>query len=244
LLRFFIHVGHTDFGLKTQVPVLYEPYPIPLNPVPLLRKHLPALKKFRSLCLLTTSQFLHALPPAQQFLESQHFRILTGMHPRAGTRGQVLGCDYTAALECEKEAECFLFIGSGKFHPLGLALLTEKPVLSLDIETKRLVDFQSEKKRLQKIRAYHRAQAQEAENFGILLTTKQGQGSRMLAEQIQSKLRHKQKKAWILVMDEVTPSKLLGMKLDALVNCACPRLNEDVSLFRKPMLTPADIDAL
>ncbi|MEE9406305.1 MAG: diphthamide synthesis protein, partial [Candidatus Aenigmarchaeota archaeon] len=74
-------------------------------------------------------------------------------------------------------------------------------------------------------------------NFGILISTKAGQMHLKQAEQAKKALREKGKKAWILVADQVTPEKLLGLNLDCLVNCACPRITEDVSLFKKPIIT-------
>ena len=64
------------------------------------------------------------------------------------------------------------------------------------------------------------------------------------AEDIKKKLESKGKKAWILAMDQVTPEKIMGMKFDVLVNCACPRMNEDTKLFKKPILNPEDVDKL
>ena len=42
----------------------------------------------------------------------------------------------------------------------------------------------------------------------------------------------------------IIPEKLLGLNLDILVNCACPRMNEDFKLFKKPILNPEDIESL
>jgi len=86
--------------------------------------------------------------------------------------------------------------------------------------------------------------AKEARNFGILVSTKPGQGSLALAEKAKKDLEKKGKSAWILVAGEFTPEKILCLKLECLVDCACPRLAEDVSLFRKPIIRPEDIGKL
>ena len=237
-----LHMGHTPFGIKTEIPVIYESYPIEFNPIPLLEKNLSTLKKYKKICLITTSQFLKTLEITKKFLEKNNIKIMIGEHKKANNKGQILGCDYTAALS--QDCDCYLFLGSGKFHPLGLALKTNKSTLSLDFETGELNNFEKEKKRLEKIRAFHIGQAKEAKNFGILLTTKKGQGSLQLASSIKKKLEEKGKRAWILVMDEITPNKIMGMDLDILVNCACPRMNEDFQLFKKPILNPEDVNKL
>ena len=49
------------------------------------------------------------------------------------------------------------------------------------------------------------------------------------AEEIKSRLVQRNKKALILIMDEITNEKLLGLKLDAFINTACPRLAYDLN---------------
>jgi 2-(3-amino-3-carboxypropyl)histidine synthase len=238
-----LHAGHTDFGVKTKIPVIYEPYEIDFDPVPLLKKHKQELK-YRSVCLFTTAQFTKALEAARGFLESEGIRTRTGEHTKSGKEGQVLGCDYSATASLEGQVDCFLYLGSGLFHPLGLALKTEKPVLSLNIETGKLEDRGKEKERLERIKAFHIERAKDASTFGILLTTKPGQMPLRQAEIIKSKLESKGRKAWILVMDEITPEKLMGVDVEVLVNCACPRLDEDFRPFKKPILNPEDVDKI
>jgi 2-(3-amino-3-carboxypropyl)histidine synthase len=239
-----IHVGHSEMLGKTQVPVIYEEYRIAFDPTPLLEKNLSQLEPYRKICLLTTLQFLDSLEPAKRFLESQGKRVLIGKPKVAKYPGQVLGCDYSAAKACEKEADCFLFLGSGKFHPLGVVQNVEKPVLFLDFETRKLENLEKEKFRLMKIRAAQLEKAKEARNFGILVSTKQGQGSLSLAEKAKKDLEAKGKSAWILIAREFSPEKMLGLKLDCLVDCACPRMAEDSSLFKKPIIRPEDVGKL
>ncbi len=239
-----IHIGHSDFGVKTKLPVIYEPYEIELDPVPLLKKHKKELKEYKRMGLLTTAQFLKTIEPSKKFLEKEGIKVFLEPNIRSGKEGHVLGCDYSAVLPIEKDADCFLYLGSGLFHPLGLALKTEKPVLFLDFETGELKNMAKEKERLERIKAYYLEEAKDAKNFGILLTVKPGQMLLRQAERIKTLLEKKGKKSWILVMDQITPEKLLGLNLDILVNCACPRMNEDFKLFKKPILNPEDIESL
>jgi diphthamide biosynthesis enzyme Dph1/Dph2-like protein len=64
------------------------------------------------------------------------------------------------------------------------------------------------------------------------------------AETVRTILKKKGKHAWIVVMNELEPRKLMGMKFDCLVNCACPRLTNDSAMFRKPIINPDDVDRL
>jgi 2-(3-amino-3-carboxypropyl)histidine synthase len=233
-----IHFGHSEMLGKTQVPVIYEEFRIQFDPVSLLEKNIKDLEPYRKICLLTTLQFLDSLEPARKFLESRGKTILIGKPKLAKYPGQILGCDHSAAVQ---GSDCFLFIGSGRFHPLGVSLGVEKPVLFLDYESGKLEDLEKEKFRLMKIRAANLEKSRDSKNFGILVSTKQGQGSLAIAEKAKSELEKKGRQAWILVAGEFTSEKILGLKLDCLVDCACPRLAEDTPLFRKPIIRPEDV---
>ena len=238
-----LHMAHSDLGLKTDIPVVYEEYRIPFNPIPLLKREVKKLP-FRRISLITTLQFIEILKPVKKFLESKGKKVFIGKPECAKYPGQILGCDYSAALSLEKQIDCFLFLGSGLFHPLGLAIKTQKPVLFLDFESGQLKSLEKEKARLEMKRTAWIERAKECESFGVLVSTKPGQLMPGLAEQVKQKLRSKGKTALILAMDEITPSKLLGLNLDCLINCACPRLSDDYELFKKPILNPEDIEKL
>jgi 2-(3-amino-3-carboxypropyl)histidine synthase len=237
-----LHVGHSDYGLKTCLPVIYEEYRIDFDPVPLLRKCLTDLKPFRRIGLATTVQYLPGLAKASTFLKSRGKKALLGSPTKARHPGQILGCDYSAAKSIEPGVDCFLFLGTGTFHPLGLAMEVEKPVLFLDFEGTGLTDMAQEKRNLQKLRYAQIAKAGSARNFGILVSTKPGQAHPKQAEQARDKLESLGRRAWILVADQLTPSKLMGLQVEALVNTACPRIREDARLFKKPIISPEDID--
>jgi 2-(3-amino-3-carboxypropyl)histidine synthase len=141
----------------------------------------------------------------------------------------------------EKSVDCFLFIGTGRFHPLGLSLETEKPVLFLDFESGKFEDLTQDRDNLRRVRNAGIAKSASAERFGILVSTKPGQAHSKTAEQARKRLEKLGKKAWILVADRLTPEKLLGLGVQALVNTACPRIREDARSFRKPVISPEDI---
>jgi 2-(3-amino-3-carboxypropyl)histidine synthase len=239
-----VHVGHSQMLGKTQVPVIYEEYGMDFDPIPLLEKNLKGLEPFRSVCLLTTLQFLDSLEPVRRFLESKGKRVVIGKPKIAKYPGQVLGCDHSAATSSESQCDCFIFLGSGRFHPLGVSLSVEKPVLFLDFESGKLESLEKEKFKLLKIRTAQIEKARDSSSFGILVSTKPGQGSLAVAESVKKQLEKKGKSAWILVAGEFTPEKILGLKLECLVDCACPRMAEDTSLFRKPIIRPEDTEKL
>jgi len=239
-----LHIGHTDFGVKSKIPVIYEPYPLDANAVSKIKKHEKEITKYKNICLVTTSQFLSVIEPSKKYLESIGLNIHLHKQTRSGEIGQVLGCDYSAALPLEKEVDVYIYLGSGIFHPLGLALRTEKPVISIDMETGHMEYMTNRKNKHLRIKAYNIGVAQDADKFGILLTTKPGQMILKQAESIKKKLQSKGKDVYILIMNQITPDKILGVDVEVIVNCACPRMDEDYELFKKPILNPEDVDKI
>lgn len=239
-----VHVGHSDFGVKSKIPVIYEEYKIDFNPIPLLKKNLDKLKSYKKICLLTTIQYESALKTAKNFLKKNGKEIFIGKPEKAKYLGQVLGCDVSAAVQFENRVNCYLFLGTGNFHPLGIVLKVKKPVLFLDFETGNLVNLEAERKKLEIKKIMRIQKAVDCKRFGILVSTKTGQMRIQKAEQIKKKLEKLGKTALILVMDDISSEKILGIDVDCLVNTACPRLTEDSEKFGKVILNPEDIDKL
>ncbi len=240
-----LHVGHSELPkLKTKIPVVYEDYRIDADPVPLLLSSLEKLKPYKIISLVTTLQYINSLSPAMEFLKSKGKRICIGTPLKAKHPGQILGCDYSAAEPLEKLVDCFLFLGTGRFHPLGLAMNVKKPVLFLDFEKSEISDLTEEREKEQRLRMMHIEEAKGYRNFGILVSTKPGQLDIKTAESIKKELEDLGKNAFVLVFDEIEPGKLMGLQIDCLVNCACPRLAEDSERLEMPILNPHDIDLL
>ena len=230
-----LHIGHSDLGVKTEVPVMYYEYPVEIDPVPVLKKNMDKLKAFRRIGLATTVQHLESLPKARKFLEKE------GKEALIKGNGQVLGCRHE---NLPKEADCILFIGSGRFHPLGILKATEKPVMFLDIENMSLQDLTHEREK-ERIKSMLRVEkVRSLKRFGILVSTKKGQLHLEEALKTKERLERKGKKAFLLAADEFTPDKLLGLDIEVLVDMACPRLADDSGLFKKPILTRKEAESL
>jgi 2-(3-amino-3-carboxypropyl)histidine synthase len=238
-----LHLGHTDYGVNSSLPVIYEEFGMEYDPVPLLKNFLEELKSYRKISLVTTAQFLPSLEHARKFLKHTGKEVFIGSS-RRGKPGQVLGCDFSAAKDLENVVDCFIFMGSGTFHPLGLAMEVSKPVLFLDFEGSQLLDMEDESRRMESTRILQLERAKSCRNFGILVSTKPGQLRTKTAERVKARLSGLGKSAWILVADEITPQKLLGLQIDCLVSTACPRLREDARTFKKPIIDASDVEKL
>ena len=233
-----VHYGHSKI-LETEIPVEYVELREVYDPTPVLEKELDKIKE-EKIGLISSLQFLDSLEKAKKFLESKNKNVKIGKGRFYS--GQILGCDTSSAKAIDKEVEAFLYIGSGKFHPLGIALETEKPVYVLDVEKSEITDIKELKEKFLKQRYMAIALAKDAKRFGILVSVKPGQLNLELAKEIKKKLEEKGKKAYILVFNEIKPEKLEGLELDCYINTACPRITiENRTEFKKPILNTDEI---
>lgn len=231
-----IHYGHSKL-IESDIPVEYKEMKQEYDPAPVLKKNLEKIK-CEKIGLVSTIQFLDSLKKAKEFLEKNGKTVIIGKGK--SNEGQILGCDVSAAKSVESDVDAFLYIGSGKFHPLGLALQTEKPVLVLDVEKNEI--YEIDKKQFEKQRYAAIALAKDAKKFGILVSIKPGQKNIEMAEKIKKELESAGKKAYILVFNEIKPEKLEGVELDCYINTACPRIAiENRTEFKKPILNPDEL---
>ena len=239
-----VHYGHNEFlrDGSNGIPVVYIPAKSRHEIIPVVEKSLPLLQGTR-IGLATVVQHIHTLPETTRYLEAKGFRVQhPGRGPWAHETGQVLGCDYFGLKRIEPEVDSFLVIGS-YFHALGASLSVQKPTVLADPydRTVRLLD--QDRARIIRQRYAMVEKARQANNFGIIVSTKPGQSNPTIALNIQHQLEENGKKAVILYADEVVPDKLLDFTdIDAFVDTACPRLAlDDPERFSKPIVTRDEI---
>ncbi|MBC7086409.1 MAG: diphthamide biosynthesis enzyme Dph2 [Methanomethylovorans sp.] len=190
--------------------------------------------------LITTVQHVHKLQLACEILQAHgKICIISKGDAKIAYPGQVLGCNFSSARAelCDE----YLYIGSGNFHPMGVALSTGKRVLIADPFVNEVREVETSK--LLKQRSAVIGKAMDATLFGIIVCSKPGQERMALALKLQELIRKYSREAKIIIMDLVTPDQLLQFKVDAFVNTACPRIAiDDVGRFNAPMLTPAELE--
>ena len=232
-----IHFGHSKL-IETDILVEYKEIREKFDIKPLLKK---ISIKEKKIGLISTLQFIDSLEEVKEFLEKSGKIIRIGKG--RSYDGQILGCDVSSAKSIENDVDAFLYIGSGNFHPLGLALKTEKPVYFLNIEKNKLENLKELKEKFLKQRYVAIALAKHAKTFGILVSVKPGQMNLKLAKEIKNKLENDGKKTYILAFNEIKPEKLEGFDLDCYINTACPRIVIDNRTdFKKPILNLDEID--
>lgn len=242
-----LHLGHTAFVQKTSVPVVYAPLKYELGKeFGMLLDNLAVKlkeKNARKVGLVTTAQFLGHLSGVQKSLGEKGIRAIIGKGKRVED-GQVLGCNYSSADVGGKE-EAIIFLGDGLFHPLGIHFATQKPVFMANPLTLEVRELLQEKDDFLRRRITLIEHAKQAKKFGIIVSTKEGQNRISEAEEIKKALEKKGKKAKIYAMDFISQEALLGIKVDALINTACPRISiDDYANYKWPMINKNEVDYL
>lgn len=234
-----VHFGHTPITTQPKVPTIYIEAKAEVSIKEAVNKALPYLKDRESLGLATTVQHVDMLSEARELLVRAGKSVAIGDTGKLKYAGQVTGCNYSNARAVAKDVEAFLFIGGGRFHAIGLALATAKPVVVADLYEKRAYAIDDEVQRITKQRWATIYEAKKAEKFVVLIGLKSGQEKFEEALQIKEKLEKKEKRATLLALREITPEALMQFPtIDAFINTACPRTSlDDASKFLKPVLT-------
>lgn len=229
-----LHIAHQDYGVKSSLPVVYWDYFIEADAVPILKKEFSKLKEYKNIGLVTSVQFVNSLPAVSEFLEKSGKKVF--LQKSLQYAGQMLGCRIGSGLAIEKNVDAFLCISAGKFYGLGLALFTKKPLLNLDFETQSIYSLDAKVNQIQKVMAWNKETLKDAKSVGLLVSWKKGQ---MFGNpfRIKNNLEKEGKKVFILAFDEISTGKIEGLKLDFLVNFACPRIEyPEFSDLKIPML--------
>jgi 2-(3-amino-3-carboxypropyl)histidine synthase len=191
--------------------------------------------------LVASIQHLDLVPELTLELAHRGHTLVVGTGDRRlAYAAQALGCNYTTAESIAGSVDAFLFLGTGAFHPLGLAFAVDKPVYSLD-PLQGTLEPPIDREKLIARRLLRVAACRDAQRFGILVSSFPGQDRSGTALALQRRAIQHGREAEILVFDRLDARDLEGRALDAYVNTACPRIAlDDADLYSKPMLTPPE----
>jgi 2-(3-amino-3-carboxypropyl)histidine synthase len=225
--------------MKESDKIIYVPLFSNVEVAPIMEDSLDELadpEKNPDVGLVTTAQHMNKFEEMREWLEARGYTVHTRRgDDRLTNEGQVLGCNYASA---DIDADQVLYVGGGKFHPLGLAMEhPEKNVVIADPVNNVVTIADTEKFLKQRYGAVHRAM--DSETWGVVFCTKIGQGRWDVANEIVENNEN----AYMLTMDEVTPDRLTQFGFDAYVNTGCPRITtDDGPQFKQPMLTPGEYE--
>jgi len=228
-----LHVGHRPFyvNVESEIPLYYYDWPMEFEIDEEAVSNEVAKLKEERIGLVSSVQYIEAAKKIAEVINK------TGKDCKFG--GYVLGCWAESAKTLFNDGyEAIIFVGSGLFHPLGFNC---KYVF--DLESGEIRNIEDEQMKWQ-MRKYARiAKAKDAKTFGIVISTKTGQKELLArAEDIKTRLEQNNKKAFIVIMDEINSDVLSQMKVDAFINTACPRVADDI--WSKPLVNADDLDLL
>ncbi|MDP3729102.1 MAG: diphthamide synthesis protein [bacterium] len=171
--------------------------------------------------IVSTIQFLDEVKE----LEKDGYKVL----------GQILGCNTVATKGTEVEA--YLYIGTGKFHPLNLAFTSKKPVYILDPMTQEFTRItEQEVEKYEKKKKGMLLKYYNADKIGIIVSTKSGQNLLLRALKFKKTCG---KKAYIFLCNNVNNLEDF-QDIQCWVNTACVRIIEDD--FHVPMVNIRDVE--
>ncbi|MBW2981292.1 2-(3-amino-3-carboxypropyl)histidine synthase subunit [Candidatus Woesearchaeota archaeon] len=165
--------------------------------------------------IVTTAQHKHKLKEVKEILEKNQIKAEIG--------GQILGCDASSARKIKDKVDAFLYVGSGRFHPIEVHLETDKKVIManpLTNEAKLL-----EKDEIEKIKRQQKGALLKflsSKEIGVIVSTKPGQNK--LKKALEFKKRLKDKSCHIFLTDTINPAEFENFPfIECWVNTACPR---------------------
>lgn len=241
LVDLIIHYGHTPLPLKYKIPTIFIEAYSNVKVKPILKECLEKIKNYSKISLVTTTQHLHILNEIKDYLEDNGKEVVLGSS-KSTRKGQVLGCNFSSIKNLD--AEIYLFIGSGSFHPLGIYLFTKSPVIAIDPYNGECREISEFADKILKIRFARIVKAEKAKRWGIIVSSKEGQYRMKLAKDIKKLLEDSGTEAYILLIENVSPDALVPyMELDGFVVTACPRIAiDDSQMYKKPLLTPQELE--
>jgi 2-(3-amino-3-carboxypropyl)histidine synthase len=247
---FVIQIGHTDipFIKDFSIPTLFINAKTDIDISKVIVKAINLLEG-KKIGLITTAQHVDLLDKASRVLIDNKYEPIIGKGDnRIAIKGQILGCNFSSAENLVNNVDCYLFIGSGNFHPLGLLLSTNKPVVSIDPYTSEIRKKELNDLRDMVIRQRYGAiaRSKNAKKFGILVGLKKGQQRIDLAYKLKEKIDAKKKESYIFVVNHFQPVYLESYRdIDCFVSTACPRIAiDDYMQYKIPIITPIELDIL
>lgn len=236
-----VHYGHSQMIEEAGTPVIYIEARVDFDARALIERARPLLEGWSRIGLTTTIQHAHKLDEVAEALKRLGQEPVIGPGgPKTTLEGQVTGCDYTSAINISGEVDGYLFVGAGRFHPLGLSITTRKPVVMANpylMSAEVLGDQDIMRLAMRRMAAI--TAAKDAKRFGIVVSLKPGQYQLDEAKSLRSRLEKRGYEVVIICLDEAGTNQFWNFtEADVFVITACPRIALDgVADIGKPLLT-------
>ncbi|MAG47046.1 diphthamide biosynthesis enzyme Dph2 [archaeon] len=233
-----IHFGHAPF-IKVDFPILYIELESKLDIIDMLQKSMKDIKE-KKLGLVSSIQYIHKIEEVKKFLDDNGFEtIIPEKRGFSHYNGHVVGCEYNSLKLIRNNVEAFLVLGN-TFHSLGAALMiNDKKVYLLDERNEKIELMDELRDKVTRQRFAMIEKVKGANKIGIIVDLKPGQKNVGFAKVLKKDLKEVGKDSMILLMNEVTPDKLMNFyDIDAFIETACPRIAiEDREKYEKPLIS-------
>ncbi len=228
-----IHVGHSEIpNMETRYPVIY------LEGHSTVELEVPDdfVERFvgKTVALYSTVQYIEQRDELAKILTEKDVTIVMGEgDDRIKYPGQVLGCNFSASVKADEH----VFVGTGRFHPIGLSMSLKTAIHVLDPVTKKYLTTEGLNDKILRKRFAAITISQEKNSVAILVSNKIGQYRGKLADSLKERCQ----RCRIVYMDEIIPEKVDSLGFEVAINTACPRLALDDNIrFKTTMLTPQE----
>ncbi len=228
-----VHIGHSE------IPNIYVGYPVVYLEGRSRRWTDPPKKLFKRLkgkvALYASIQHMDHLKKMKDILEDEGFEtVVEKGDQRIKYPGQVLGCNYSTQVP---DADTHLYIGTGRFHPLGLSMSLKKEVFVFNPVTGEFTSTENKMDRLLRKRFAAINVSEEADKVGVILSQKKGQRR----DGVLDALKDAKNDIIIAEFDEIEPDLVDDFQWDCAVNTACPRITlDDSGNYSTRILTPIE----
>lgn len=241
-----VHIGHS--AIHQHKDIIYVPCYYELSDDE-LEKNISRLmkelqkRKISSVALVANAQYNRYLPQIKKNLFGKGVNSFIGTGTsRLASEGQILGCNYTVVESALPNVQASVYFGDGYFHPQGLLFSTDKPVIVVNPLHGTVEEISEKNKdRFMRKRYLAIAKASQAKTFGIIVSIKSGQRQKEKALELKKAIERHGKKAYLLEMDLVVESYMIGIGVDCLVNTACNRIVlDDAENWKTLILNPTE----
>jgi 2-(3-amino-3-carboxypropyl)histidine synthase len=243
-----IHIGHT------KIPSINEDFSaiIYLNAKSNLDVSTVVKKSIKYLIgnkigIVTTAQHINEIKKVVDILKNNNLKpIISKGDNRISKIGQIIGCNYSSALNIKDKIDSYLYIGTGNFHPIGLALNSKKPVVAADPSSNivKREELDLIKKKILKQRFGAITISKNAIKFGILVGLKSGQNRIKKALSVKKLLDSLNKKNYFIALNNFSAINLNSITyIDCFISTSCPRIAiDDFKLYKRPIITPIELE--
>lgn len=188
----------------------------------------------------TTTQFIRQLEPMLEQLASVGIEtvVFQGRHTRRP--GQVLGCD--APIVRNDDADSFIYVGDGFFHPNEILLHNDKPVVAYDPFTRKLEILDpSDVERIKRLKKGALLAFHSSKTIGVIVSLKPGQLFFRPALKLEEV--YPDKTFYYVVFNTIEFGQMDNFNfVECWVNTACSRIGvDDLDKFSKPVVNLEDV---